>query len=152
MAPSAAGLGTATTTSAEAGHGVSAPAGVDCRTFGRNRSPPLVLTMFRRGADENGRTATGPKGRSAQDEFKKKMKMKRRRGRGLKGGLGKRKGFWFNLEMQEDEKAFGSAFRASKFRASKFCSSKFRVSKFRALCEFCADASLNKTHLQDKTK
>ena len=39
--------------------------------------------------------------------------------------------------MQEDEKAFGSCFRASNFRA---------------LREFCADGFLDNTHLQDKTK
>ena len=39
--------------------------------------------------------------------------------------------------MQEDEKAFGSCFRASNFRV---------------LREFCADAFLDNTHLQDKTK
>ena len=71
MLPSAAGLGIAATTVFEArlgtaamaasGGGISAPigagggapasAGVDRRTLGRKRSPPLVLTMFGGGAD-----------------------------------------------------------------------------------------------------
>ena len=100
MAPSAARLGTLAAAASGggvsspigAGGGASAPAGVDRLTLGRNRSPPLVLTMFGGGADREWvPTATGPQGRCAQDEFKKKMKMKRRRGKGLKRRIGQTK-------------------------------------------------------------
>ena len=79
MAPSATGLGTATAAAAEGGAaaaavdcgasapegargGASAPAGVDRHTLGRNRSPPLVLTMFGGGVDREWEDDNGTKG------------------------------------------------------------------------------------------
>ena len=72
VAPSAAGLGTTTAAKAEGGHGASAPAGAGGgasapagagrRTLGRNRSPPLVLTMFGGGADREWEDDNGTKG------------------------------------------------------------------------------------------
>ena len=78
MAPLAAGLGTATTAAIEggaataaecgasaspgAGGGASASAVVNCRTLSRNRSPPLVLTMFGGGADREWEDCNETKG------------------------------------------------------------------------------------------
>ena len=58
----AAEAGGGVSTSAAVEGGASAPAGVDRRTFGRNRSPSLVLTMFGGGADREWEDGNGTKG------------------------------------------------------------------------------------------